>query len=76
MRAIIGHYELYAERARRLLAVADARRFRVLITSKGMSKRNRNKRLHAHYLITAIDVDDLSGYRRSAIAGEKNSGRA
>ena len=39
MRAIICHYELHAERARSLAAVAGARRFRVLITSKSMSKR-------------------------------------
>ena len=37
---------------------------------------NRKKRSHTHYLIAAIDVDGLSGYRRSAIAGKKNSGRA
>ena len=28
---------------------------------------------HAHYLIPAIDVDDLASNGRRAVAGEKNS---
>src|SRR5438128_11984980 len=52
--------------------------------SKSKSKRKRkrkrkrkSKRLsHAHYLVTAIDVDDLAGNRRGSVAGEKNSSGA
>src|SRR5439155_25696235 len=48
--------------------------------SKSKSKRKRkrkSKRLsHAHYVVTAIDVDDLPGNRRGSVAGEKNSSGA
>ena len=30
---------------------------------------------HPHDLIAAIDIDDLTGYRCSAVAGEENSRR-
>ena len=31
---------------------------------------------HSHYLIPAIDIDDLAGYCRGSIAGKKDSGGA
>jgi hypothetical protein len=65
-----------AGRARSLPAVAGARHSGVLITSKSMSKSKSKKRSHPHYLIATIDIDHLSGNRRSGVAGEKNTGRA
>src|SRR5207249_77052 len=45
---------------------------RAIIWSKSKSKRKRKRLSHAHYLVTAIDVDDLPGDRRGSVAGEKN----
>ena len=39
--------------------------------SKMQSKRETSS--HAHYLIAAIDIDDLAGNGCSPVAGEKNS---
>src|SRR6058998_2996747 len=45
---------------------------RAIIASKG----NRERYSHAHYLVTAIDVDDLSGDGRGSVAGEEDPGCA
>ena len=44
--------------------------------SKRKRKRKRKRWSHAHYLVPAIDIDDLASNGRSAIAGEKNPGIA
>jgi hypothetical protein len=49
-----------------------ARRFHDSITSTNKTR----TKLHSHYLISAIDIDDLAGYCRGSIASQKNSGSA
>src|SRR5437870_5463634 len=49
---------------------------RAIIWSKRKRKRKSKRLSHAHYLVTAIDVDDLPGNRRGSVAGEKNSSGA
>ena len=69
----------------RLLAVARARRsaIRLRAFSTSLSYEHEQEsmsrartRSHPHDLIAAIDVDDLAGDRRGAVAGEENSGGA
>ena len=68
IRAIICHMK--AERDR-------GAPFDDIISSKTRStSKNKKTRSHSHYLITAIDIDDLAGYRRGSITGEKTSGGA
>jgi len=46
------------------------------IANKSMSKSKNRSWSHAHDLIAAIDINDLTRDRRRAIAGEKDSGLA
>src|SRR5882672_5746454 len=77
MRAIIGRS---VGRARppgapfgiRLRTGARARE-RTKSERKRKRKRKRKRWSHAHYLISAIDIDDLAGNSCSPIAGKKNS---
>jgi len=47
-------------------------------TSRSKSKMQRKREIssHAHYLIAAIDIEDLAGNGCSPVTGEKNSGSA
>src|SRR5437762_2483465 len=70
IRAIICHYFFMLMLMLMIVIVPDHFSFSIMSTSTTKTQ------LHSHYLVPAIDIDDLAGYCRGSIAGKKHSGCA